>query len=97
MSTEVHSLDANGGNMCANVQALSQVIPINDIDQQRLAITRETIDQAMITYPSHVRFPELEDAGWMLINETLRGLRSPQDAVQTLQIVAEQVFATDSN
>jgi hypothetical protein len=51
----------------------------------------------MITYPSHVRFPEVEDAGWVLINETLRGLRSPQDAIQTLQTIAEKVFATDSN
>jgi multiple sugar transport system substrate-binding protein len=97
MSAEVHSLDASGGNMCANVEALSQVSPVNDIDQQRLAITRETINQAMITYPSHVRFPEVEDAGWILINETLRGLRSPQDAIQTLQTIAEKVFATDSN
>jgi multiple sugar transport system substrate-binding protein len=97
MSAEVHSLDASGGNMCANVEALSQVSPVNDIDQQRLAITRETINEAMITYPSHVRFPEVEDAGWVLINETLRGLRSPQDAIQTLQTIAEKVFATDSN
>ena len=97
MSAEVHSLDASGGNMCANVEALSQVSPVNDIDQQRLAITRETINEAMITYPSHVRFPEVEDAGWVLINETLRGLRSPQDAIQTLQTVAEKVFATESN
>jgi ABC-type glycerol-3-phosphate transport system substrate-binding protein len=95
MSAEVHSLDASGGNMCANVEALAQVTPVNDIDQQRLAITRETINQAMITYPSHVRFPEVEDAGWMLINETLRGQRSPQDAVQTLQQVAMKVFTTD--
>lgn len=94
MSAEVHGLDSSGGNICANVEALSQVSPVNDIDQQRLAITRETINEAMITYPSHVRFPEVEDAGWMLINETLRGLRSPQDAVQTLQTVAERVFDT---
>jgi multiple sugar transport system substrate-binding protein len=94
-SIEVHSLDASGGNMCANVEALAQVTPVNDIDQQRLAITRETINEAMITYPSHVRFPEVEDAGWMLINETLRGQRSPQDAVQTLQQVAMKVFTTD--
>jgi hypothetical protein len=51
----------------------------------------------MITYPSHVRFPEVEDAGWVLINETLRGLRSPQDAVQTLQIVAEKVLTKGKN
>jgi hypothetical protein len=37
----------------------------------------------------------VEDAGWMLINETLRGQRSPQDAVQTLQQVAMKVFTTD--
>jgi hypothetical protein len=97
MSAEVHGLDASGGNMCANVEALTQVTPVNEIDQERLAITRETINQAMITYPSHVRFPEVEDAGWVLINETLRGLRSPQDAIQTLQMVAEQFFAADSN
>jgi ABC-type glycerol-3-phosphate transport system substrate-binding protein len=97
MSAEVHSLDASGGNMCANVEALSQVVPVNDIDHQRLAITRETINQAMITYPSHVRFPEVEDAGWILINETLRGLRSPQDAIQTMQTFAEKVLTTGKN
>jgi len=83
--------------MCANVEALAQVTPVNEIDQERLAITRETINQAMITYPSHVRFPEVEDAGWMLINEALRGTRSPQDAVETLQRIAQKVFATDGN
>jgi multiple sugar transport system substrate-binding protein len=97
MSAEVHGLDASGGNMCANVEALAQVTPVNEIDQERLAITRETINQAMITYPSHVRFPEVEDAGWMLINEALRGTRSPQDAVETLQRIAQKVFATDGN
>ena len=51
----------------------------------------------MITYPSHVRFPEVEDAGWMLINETLRGLRSPQDAIRTMQTVAEKVLTTGKN
>ena len=87
MSAEVHGLDASGGNMCAHVEALSQVVPVNDIDQQRLTITRETITQAMITYPSHIRFPEVEDAGWMLMNETLRGLRSPQDAARRMRTV----------
>ncbi len=93
MSADVHARDAQSGSMCANVQALSKVEPVNETDRQRLLITRDTINQAMITYPSHVRFPEVEDAGWMLINEAIRGLKSPQDVVESLQSIAQSVFA----
>ena len=46
---------------------------------------------AMITYPPHPRFPELEDAGWQSINDALRGERSPRSAVEEMQRTAERV------
>lgn len=93
MSAEAHALDAAGGSVCAHVQAFRDVVPANDIDSDRLAITTATIEQAMITYPPHARFPELEDAGWAAINRALRGEVSPADAVGTVQRVAERVLS----
>ncbi|MEI8238340.1 MAG: hypothetical protein WCI22_02880, partial [Actinomycetota bacterium] len=59
----------------------------------RLAITTATIEQAMITYPPHPRFPEVEDAGWQAINDALRGERSSRDAVQEIQRRAESALS----
>lgn len=84
--------DARGGNVCAHVAAFAATEPSNDVDAQRLAITAATIEEAMITYPPHPRFPELEDAGWAAINAALRGLQRPADAVRTIQTVADRVM-----
>ena len=65
----------------------------DDTDAQRLAITRRTIEEAMITYPPLARFPEIEDAGWGAINAALRGALSPEDAVQRIQQAAEEALA----
>ncbi len=85
-------LDAAGGNICAHVGALAAVEPVDEIDARRLAITAETIASAMITYPPHPRFPELEDAGWSAINAALRGERTPRAAVGEIQAVADRVL-----
>lgn len=92
MSAEAHALDALGGSVCAHVQAFRDVVPVNDVDSDRLAITTATIEQAMITYPPHARFPELEDAGWAAINSALRGVISPAATVQAVQQIAEHVL-----
>ena len=75
--------------MCAHVGALAAVHPATDIDARRLAITRQTIDEAMITYPSLERFPEIEDAGWQAINLALRGDIDTATAVARMQRAAE--------
>lgn len=85
-------LDAAGGNVCAHVRAFAEVEPADEVDAQRLAITSATIESAMITYPPHPRFPELEDAGWSAINAALRGERNPADAVREIQAAAERVM-----
>jgi hypothetical protein len=66
--------------------------PASDLDRRRLDITREMIDEAMITYPSLVRFTEIEDAGWRAIQAALLGRRSPVEAARTIQEAADRVL-----
>jgi multiple sugar transport system substrate-binding protein len=91
-SEAANALDAHGGSVCAHVGAFAAVRPESDIDRQRLEITTATIADAMITYPSHPRFPEVEDAGWQAIHDALRGLRTPRSAVGEIQARAEAVL-----
>ena len=92
---EANAIDASGGSLCAHRDALAAVVPDGATDDRRLAITRQTIDEAMITYPPHARFPELEDAGWGALHDALRGEVAPADAVARIQAVAEQVLGDD--
>jgi hypothetical protein len=92
ISHDAGRLDAAGGNMCAHVAAFADVEPLSEIDARRLAITADTIESAMITYPSHPRFPELEAAGWSAINAALRGVLDPTAAVRAIQSVADRVM-----
>ena len=91
-SHEANALDAHGGNVCADVGAFASVVPTDDIDRQRLAITADTIETAMITYPPHPRFPEVEDAGWQAIHDALRGMRAAGPTVREIQARAEAVL-----
>jgi multiple sugar transport system substrate-binding protein len=92
-SAEANALDAAGGSVCAHVDAFRSIEPVNDTDRQRLAITTATIEQAMITYPPHPRFPEVEDAGWQAINDALRGQRTARNAVLEIQHCAERAIS----
>jgi multiple sugar transport system substrate-binding protein len=92
LSAELQAADAAGGNMCAHREALTRVAPVNDVDRQRLEITRRTIEEAMITYPPLERFPEIEDAGWSAIRDALRGRLSPGAAARAIQTAAEGVL-----
>jgi multiple sugar transport system substrate-binding protein len=89
---EANELDAGGGSVCAHVDAFAEVRPVNDIDRQRLEITAATIETAMITYPPHPRFPEVEDAGWQAIHDALRGMRTARSTVNEMQARAEAVL-----
>ncbi|MFN8021717.1 MAG: extracellular solute-binding protein [Acidimicrobiales bacterium] len=95
-SYEAGALDAAGGSVCAHVAAFSDVEPTDDRDRRRLAITADTIATAMITYPPHVRFPEVEDAGWRSIRAALCGELSAAQAVHEVQRVALEVLAADA-
>jgi multiple sugar transport system substrate-binding protein len=89
---DANALDAQGGNVCAHVEAFAAVEPENDLDRRRLAITTDTIETAMITYPAHPRFPEVEDAGWQAIHDALRGMRGARSTVREIQARAEAVL-----
>ncbi len=91
-SYEAGAIDAAGGSVCAHVRAFADVEPVDDRDARRLAITADTIASAMITYPPHVRFPEVEDAGWRSIRAALRGEVSAAQAVADVQRMAESVL-----
>lgn len=88
LDVPAQSLDASGGNMAANVAALSAVEPASDIDADRLRITRAAIADSMITYPALEQFPIIEGTGWEAINAAIRGQWSPADAVRRIQDVA---------
>jgi ABC-type glycerol-3-phosphate transport system substrate-binding protein len=92
LGAELQAVDAAGGNMCAHRDALGAIVPANDVDRQRLEITRRTIDDAMITYPPLARFPEIEDAGWSAIRDALRGQQTPAAAAAAIQATAERVL-----
>jgi multiple sugar transport system substrate-binding protein len=90
---DAQRLDALGGNMCAHLEALASVEPADDRDRRRLEITRDTIDNAMITYPPLVRFPAVEEAGWSAIQAALRGHRSARQAARDIQAAATEVLS----
>lgn len=87
-----NSVDAAGGSVCAHESAFAAVEPLNPTDRERLRITTDTIATAMITYPPHPRFPELEDAGWAALNLALRRACTPAQAVAAVQETAERVL-----
>jgi multiple sugar transport system substrate-binding protein len=91
-SEEVGRIDASVGTVPANEKAFASVEPQNEIDERRLAITRDTIAHAMITYPPLEHFPAVEDAGWQAINAALRGELSARQAVHETQAAAERAL-----
>jgi multiple sugar transport system substrate-binding protein len=93
LGAELQSVDAAGGSMCAHRGALAAVDPRDDRDRRRLEITRQMIDEAMITYPPLPQFPAIEDAGWSAIRDTLRGRHSPATAARAIQSAAERILA----
>lgn len=94
LGEEVQAIDAKGGNICAHTAALAAVHPVDDKDRRRLAITRQTIDEAMITYPALATFPEIEDVGWSALHDALLGILSPADALAKIQLLANEAHPT---
>lgn len=92
IGAEAMAVDASGGTMVAHTAALAAAPPDGEVDRLRRAITRRTIDEAMITYPPLTRFPEVEDAGWAALHDALLDRCSPAEAVTTIQRVATQVL-----
>lgn len=88
-SAESGAVDARSGTIPANTAALAEHEPADAVDAARLAITAETIEDGMLTYPPLRRFPEVEDAGWGAIHDALLGRCSAADAVAAMQAAAE--------
>jgi len=88
-SPEANEREAASGAICAHVEVLAAVRPRDARDARRLAITRDTIADGMITYPPLARFPEVEDAGWMAIHDALRGESDAGAALARMQAAAE--------
>ena len=78
--------------MCARVDVFAERRGTDEIDARRLAITRRTIADGMITYPPLARFPELEDAGWGALHRALRGELDAGAALREVQSAAERVL-----
>jgi multiple sugar transport system substrate-binding protein len=90
---DAQSCDARGGTICAHQAALASVPPSDEVDRERLAVTRRMIDEAMITFPPLEHFDRVEDAGWPPINAALRGELSAAAAARAIQIATETALA----
>ncbi|HET6794079.1 MAG TPA: extracellular solute-binding protein [Acidimicrobiales bacterium] len=96
VSEEAAIHDAEGGSIPAHAAVLDRLITRGDaasrrseVDAERLAVTRRTITEAMIVYPSLARFPAVEDAGWQALNRAITGRIGPAEAVRQMQAAAE--------
>jgi multiple sugar transport system substrate-binding protein len=77
----------------ARRDALAARTAVDATDALRLAVTQETIADAMITYPPIDGFDSIEDAGWRAINAALRGQIDATEATLRMQDAAEAVLA----
>ena len=92
-SEEAQTVDAHAGTVPAHRSAFDAYVPVDAVDAERLAVTRRTIEDAMLTYPPLVRFPEIEDAAWGAIHEALLGSIDAPTAVDRMQAAASEVVA----
>jgi multiple sugar transport system substrate-binding protein len=93
----LQALDAAGGSMCANVDALASVEPLTTTDAERLRVTRDAIRNTMITYPPHERWPEFEAAGWTSIQRSLRNEVSARAVVDNINSAARMFLFDESD
>lgn len=86
---EAQVLDAKAGTIPAHRAALDAYVPVDDVDAARIAVTRTTIEGAMLTYPPLECFPSIEDAAWGAIHGALVGDIDAATAVGHMQAAAE--------
>lgn len=85
---DAQRIDAAAGTIPAHRDVLAAYVPVDEVDARRLAVTRRTIEDAMLTYPPLQRFPEIEDAGWGAIHDALLGAIDAATAVERMQSAA---------
>lgn len=83
-SSRAQHIEASLGGVPARTDVLESIVPLDEIDAQRLAVTRATINDAMITYPALEEFPLLENDGAAVISAVLTGEGTIDDAVATI-------------
>jgi ABC-type glycerol-3-phosphate transport system substrate-binding protein len=91
-SAEAHALEAESGAVCAREDVFAALDGTDERDARRLALTRRTIADGMITYPPLAEFPEIEDAGWSALQQALRGEIDVETALAAMQREAERVL-----
>jgi multiple sugar transport system substrate-binding protein len=91
-SAEAHVREAASGAVCAHVEVFAAVKGRDEIDARRLAITRRTIAEGMLTYPPLEGFPALEDAGWTALQRALRGQVDIDTVLDQMQLAAERAL-----
>jgi multiple sugar transport system substrate-binding protein len=91
-SAEAHALEAESGAVCAREDVFAALEGVDERDVRRLALTRRTIADGMITYPPLAEFPEIEDAGWSALQQALRGQIDIETALAAMQREAERVL-----
>ena len=94
-SADAQAVEAASGAVCAHLAAFAAQNPGDEVEARRLAITRATIADGMITYPPLVRFPEVEDAGWTALRAALRGELDGDAALASMQSAAETALEED--
>lgn len=90
---EAQRADAAAGTIPANRDAFAAYEPVDDVDIERLEVTRATIEVAMLTYPPLERFAEIEDAAWGAIHDAIVGRCDAATAVERMQAAAESALA----
>ena len=93
-SARTHQIEAAQGGIPARRDVLEAITPIDEVDAERLDVTRRTIDEAMITYPALERFPELEDRGAEAITAVLAGEASIDDAATIINQALAAIHST---
>lgn len=83
-SSHAQRIEASLGGVPARTDVLESIVATDEIDAARLAVTRATIDDAMITYPALENFPLLEDDGAAAITAVLTGEETIDGAVATI-------------
>ncbi|MEI2639601.1 MAG: extracellular solute-binding protein [Microthrixaceae bacterium] len=84
-SVPFQRLEASVGGIPARGDVLAEIQASDHVDAARLAATRLTIAESMITYPALERFPRLEDTGSAAITDLILGRRSIDDVVEVIQ------------
>jgi hypothetical protein len=93
-SVEIMRVEASVGGIPARTEVLDAIEPVDDVDAERLEVTRRTIASSMITYPPLERFPRLEDVGAAALGGVLTGTVGEATAVEQIRRALGQLTSS---